>query len=210
MPRAFTTKRVRQKKNSDFSFANERREQTRLRGFTLVEVLVTVALSTILMLAISQLYVIYGRIIIFQQSSIAAALDGSNIMDAVRTAGLQATRIIATHTFSGTSYNSGTTTAIFELPAIDASGAIIPNGYDYIGIYASSTDAYRIVDAASGSARVSGEKRLTNVLGALSFTYDNSNFPSVTSVTVNATTSVILRGEVTQTHFHEDIYLRNL
>ncbi|MEK7114416.1 MAG: prepilin-type N-terminal cleavage/methylation domain-containing protein [Patescibacteria group bacterium] len=180
------------------------------RGFTLIEVLVTVALSAVLMLAITQLYVVYGRIVLFQKSSISVALGGSNIMDATRTAGLQAKRVVATHIFSGISYDSGTTTAIFELPAVDASGAIMAGAYDYIGIHASGTSAYRLVDAALGSSRVSGEKRLTDVLGALNFSYDDSNFPSVTSVTVDATTSAVVRGETTQVHLSGRIYLRNL
>lgn len=180
------------------------------RAFTLIEVLVTTALSAILILAITQFYIVFGRAILFQQASIDVALGGSSIMNAVRTAGLQAKRVIASRTFSGVSYDSGTTTAIFELPAVDASGAIVPGAYDYIGIYASSTGAYRLVEAAVGSARISGEKRLTDVLGALSFTYDNPDFPSVTSLTVDATTSATVRGEVTHTHLREHIYLRNL
>lgn len=180
------------------------------RAFTLIEVIITIALSTILMLAVTQLYDVYGRIILFQHSSITVALDGSTIMDAVRTAGMQASHVVTTHTFSGISYNSGTTTVLFELPAIDASGFTIPNEYDYMGIYASSTSVYRFIDTASGSSRISGEKRLTNVLNALSFTYDNPNFPSITSVMVDATTSIMVRGEAVQAHHHEHIYLRNL
>lgn len=180
------------------------------RAFTLIEVVITVALSAILMLAITQLYVVYGRVILFQKSSIDVALGASGIIDAARAAGLQAKQVVATHTFSGTVYTSGTTTALFELPAINASGAIVPNAYDYIGIYASGTDAYRLVDAAPGSSRLSGKKRLTGVLGALSFIYDNPSFPLVTSIIVNATTSAMVRGEMTQTHLRGHIYLRNL
>ncbi|MDO8566682.1 MAG: hypothetical protein Q7R58_00830 [bacterium] len=180
------------------------------RAFTLIETIITVTLFVILMLAITQLYIVYGRIITFQQSTIAVALGGSSIVDAARTAGLQAKQIVAEHTFSGISYKSGTTTALFELPAIDASGAVIPNAYDYIGIATSSTSAYHLVDAAPGSVRLSGEKQLTDVLEALSFTYDNPSFPSVTSITIDATTSAVVRGEITQTHLRGHIYLRNL
>lgn len=180
------------------------------RAFSLIEVVITVALSAILMLAITQLYVVYGRVILFQKSSIDVALGASGIIDAARTAGLQAKQVVATHTFSGVSYTSGTTTALFELPTIDASGAIVPNAYDYIGIYTSGTDAYRLVDAAPGSSRLSGTKRLTGVLNALSFVYDSPSFPSVTSIIVNATTSATVRGETTQTHLRGHIYLRNL
>ena len=180
------------------------------RGFTLIEIVITVALSAILMLAIAQLYVVYGRVITFQKSSINVALGGGSIIDVTRTAGMQAKQVVATHTFSGTDYTSGATTTIFELPAIDVSGAIIFNAYDYIGIYASGTNAYRLIDAAQGSARISGKKQLTNVLNALNFSYDNPSFPLVTSVTVNATTSATVKGETAQTHLRSHIYLRNL
>lgn len=45
--KGFTTKRARQKRNSDFSFANERKEQTRLCGFTLIETMVAVSILAI-------------------------------------------------------------------------------------------------------------------------------------------------------------------
>lgn len=180
------------------------------RAFTLVEVLITVALFAVLMFAVTQLYIVFGRVIVFQKASIDVALGGSSIMDNIRLAGLQADHIIASHVFSGISYNSGTTTAIFELPSINSSGSIIPGAYDYIGIYSSGTNAYRIIDTASGSARTGEYKQLTGVLNALSFTYDNPDFTLVTNVTANATTSVVVRGETTQTHLREHIYLRNL
>ncbi len=47
----FTTKRESQKRNSDFSFANERREQTQRHshgaGFTLIETMIAVAILTL-------------------------------------------------------------------------------------------------------------------------------------------------------------------
>ena len=180
------------------------------RAFTLIETLITIALFAVLMLAVTQLYAVYGRIISSQGSTLTVALGASGIIDAVHVAGLQADHVVATHAFPGISLDSGTTTVVFELPAIDASGAVLPNAYDYIGIYASGTDAYRVTDAASGSARASGTKRLTDVLEALLFTYDNISFPSVASLTVSATTSAATHGTTAQTHLQQHIYLRNL
>ncbi len=180
------------------------------RGFTFIETLITVALFAVLVLAVTQLYVVYGRIISFQGSSLNISLGASGVVDAVRTAGLQADHVVASHTFSGTVYNSGTTTAIFELPSVDASGAVLTNTYDYVGIYASSTNVYRVIDAAAGSARVSGTKQLTSALNALSFTYDNASFPLVASLTVDATTSATVQGNAAQVHLRDHIYLRNL
>lgn len=180
------------------------------RAFTLIESVIVVALFIVVMLGVMQLYIVFGRVITGQSASIGAVLDGSDIVDAARSAGLQARAVVAAHTFSGVSYSSGTTTIIFELPSVDSSGAPIPGAFDYIGIYASSTEAYRVIDAAQGSARVSGEKLLTSILGALNFTYDATSFPSVTSVTVDATTSAVVRGQAAYTHLHERVYLRNL
>lgn len=180
------------------------------RAFSLIEVLVAAALSAVLLLAVARLYVVYSRVMIAQKSSIETALGASGILDATRVAGMQARQVVAAHAFSGANYSSGPTTAIFELPAVDASGAIVGGAYDYVGIHASGTEAYRLVDAAPGSSRISGEKRLTAALDALSFTYDNPSFPSVTSVTVSATTSAAVREETIYAHLRERVDLRNI
>lgn len=180
------------------------------RAFTLIETVVTTALFAVLMLAITQLYIMYGRIVTFQQSAIGVSLGGSRIIDAVHATGLQAKNVIATRTFSGVAHNSGATEVVFEIPSIDASGAIISGSYDYVCIYSAGTDVYKIVEAAAGSTRVSETKRLSDVVDELNFTYDNASFPLVTSVSVNATTSATVRGELTQVHLRDHIYLRNI
>lgn len=180
------------------------------KAFTLIEVVVTIALFSILVLGVSELYLAFGRTITQQNATIRVTLGGSALMDAVRSAGLQAGHIVAAHTFSGMSLTSDSTTALFELPAVNASGSIIANTYDYIGIYASGANAYRVTDGAPGSVRLSGRKVLTDALDALSFTYDNSSFPAVTSFTAEATTSAAVRGQTMQTHLREHMYLRNL
>lgn len=45
--KGFITKRANQKGNSDFSFVSERREKTRLGGFTLVETMIAVTILTL-------------------------------------------------------------------------------------------------------------------------------------------------------------------
>lgn len=180
------------------------------RAFTLIEVVITIGLFVIVMLGTAQMYIVYGRMVVSQKAAISVVLDGSNIMDAVLSAARQADHVLATHTFSGVTYNSGVTTALFELPAYNTSGAIIANTFDYIGISASGASVYRIIDAAAGSARVSGSKQIAKVLEALSFTYDTDIFPSVTSVIVSATTSTTVREVTSWLHLQEHAYLRNL
>jgi len=180
------------------------------RAFTLIEIIITITLFVILVLGVSQLYIVFGRTVIQQNNRISITLGGSAIMDTLRDTSLQADHVITAHTFSGVDLSSDATTALFELPAVDASGLIIANTYDYVGVYASGTNVYRVIDGALGSSRVSGKKLLTNTLNALNFAYDAQSFPSVASVIVDATTSAIIRGQTIQTHLHEHLYLRNL
>lgn len=180
------------------------------RAFTLIEIVITIALFIIVILGMSELYIVYGRVITAQQSVIKTALDGSTIMSTTQLAAQQAEGVIASHLFSGIQYDSGTTTAIFELPSYDSSGTILAGVYDYIGISSSGSNVYRITDAAPGSARESGTKLLTNALGEIRFTYDAPTFSSVTSVIVDATTTDVVRGQVVQTHRQGHFYLRNI
>lgn len=180
------------------------------RAFTLIEIVITIAISTILILAITQLYALYGRTIASQEATIGVTLGASGIMEAVRAAGLQADHIVASHTFSGVTHSSSATTVIFELPAIDVSGAIIEGVYDYVGISASDTRVYRFIDAGPGSVRFSGTKILTSVLDAINFTYDNADLASAMSFTADATTTALVKGQTFKTHLREHIYLRNL
>jgi len=183
---------------------------TRLRAFTLVEVLITVALSVVLLLAITQLYVVYSRMTSLETASIGVSLSASSIMDTVHSAGLEALHIIPTHTFSGTFLETSATTSIFELQSIDASGSLIEGSYDYIGVYATGTNVYRVIDAAPGSSRLSGVKLLTSRLEGLTFAYDNADPMSATSFTVDATTSAAVHGKTTLAHLREHIHMRNL
>jgi len=178
-----------------------------LTGFTLIETVVIVALAVLLLLATVQLYLVYNRSLSAQKSTISVMLGSGNLADAVHTAALQADHVVASHTFSDLLLTTGTSTVVFELPTVDSSGSILDATFDYVGFYVSSTSAYRAVDAAVGSARASGTKQLTNVLQALTFTYNNATPSLVSNVTMDATTT---QAGATSNHIRKQTYLRNL
>lgn len=180
------------------------------RAFTLVETLIVVGLAAIVTMGAAQLSLVFGRMLGVQESALDVVLDASAVIDAVRSAGAQSSRVADTHSFFGVAYASATTTVIFELPAVDAAGAVIPSAFDYVGIHASGTDAYRFTDAATGSSRVSGTRLLANTLQELRFSYDSVSFPLVTKVVADATTTAAAGGGETQKHLRGVVYLRNL
>ncbi len=180
------------------------------RAFTLIETVIIVGLTAILMSAAAYLYVNFSTTYRFLDISLGVTGGAASIIEEAREAGMQASHFVASHDFSGTTYTSGTTTAIFELPSINASGVVVSGSFDYIGIHASGTEAFRFVDADAASSRDSGTKRLTDVLAALSFTYDDPSIVSATSVVVDATTTDTAYGETTESHVRSHIYLRNI
>lgn len=181
-----------------------------MRGFTLIETVVLIGVTTLIMVAISTLYVSYGRMYLAQIGLIEVTLGANAIVNAAHDAALQANQIVASHAFSGTTYTSGTTTAIFRLPAVDSAGVVLTGLYDHVAISASGTSAYQFTDAVSGSARTTGTKQLTDVLGALAFTYNTTNLTQATSTYIDATTTTTAHSQTAEIHLRERLYLRNL
>lgn len=210
MKRGFTTKQERRERNSDFSLANERWEKTRYSGFTLLETIITLAITVIALLALTNLFFVFNSIYGYQQAFMAAAGSSGAAINAFEAAVLPADQVLASHVFSGTTHTSSANTLVLELPAIDGSGNVIPSAKDYIVFYASSSNLYRLTQADALSARVSGLKKLSTTLQSLTFSYDNADFAKVTNVTTDIQTQAQFKQQAVQSHLQEQMYLRNM
>lgn len=181
-----------------------------LNAFSILEVVIVIALFSLLLIALFN--IIFGHYSIYnsQQATVDISNAARNIMNEVNTAALQANRVVTSHAFSGINYTTGTSTVIFELPSVDSAGNIIAGTYDYIGIVATGSTAYRFINAANGSTRVSGSRRLTSNLSTLTFTYDTANPAASAKVDVDVQTQRQVKNQTIQAHLHQQVYLRNL
>jgi prepilin-type N-terminal cleavage/methylation domain-containing protein len=179
------------------------------RGFSLIETVVVIAISAIVMLGVYEIYLTFGNSYLFQNAQINNASGAALFMNEFNDLSLQASSIATSRDVSGTTYTTGSTTLVYEIPAVNSSGDIVAAAYDYAIFHASSTDVYRILDANGSSARTSGTKRLSDTLSNLTFTYNDTATTSSTAVTADITTKTTVKSQNFSTRLIQQVYLRN-
>ena len=178
-------------------------------GFSLIETLILLAVSVAALIALVNVFFIFNSLYGYEQAFLKTAGSAGTAMNALQSSILQADAVLASSTFSGTTYTSTTTSIVLELPAIDASGNLILGAKDRVAFFASSTKLYRLTAAAGGSARVSGTTTLTSALQSISFTYSASDVAQSASTTVDLQTRLTYKQQVLSAHLREQWYLRN-
>ena len=175
-----------------------------------MEILISTVVVGLIAVVLFNIYKGYDTVFTVQQ--VRAEVNGSarEIADEFKKTALQANTILISHDFSGVTYGSGATTTVFKVPSIDGSGDIIAGTYDYMAFYASSTDAYKVTDAADASARASSTRHLSSTVYTLTFTYNNSNVALATSTDIEIRTQKIVRDQTFSAHIHETARLRNI
>lgn len=181
----------------------------RNKGFTLLESVVVVGVTALALGALANLFFIFNSMYGYERMFLAVAGSSGGAMNALEAAVLPTEAVLASHDFSGTVHSSATTTLVLMLPAVDSSGDIITGAKDYIAFHIASSTLYRTILADAQSVRISGTKQLSATLSSLSFTYDDSDFTRVKSVTVDIETQASFKGSVVQSRLHERLYLRN-
>lgn len=181
-----------------------------MKGFTLIESVVLIAVTTLALLALVNLFVVFNSLYGYQQAYTRTAGSALVAMSAFESAVLPADAVLASHAFSGTTYTTGTTTLVVELPSIDGSGNVISGTHDYIAFYVTGTTTLaRVVSANAGSARSSGTKILTTTLSALALTYSTADVTKATSTIVDIQTQSAFKQQTVSDHLRERLYLRN-
>lgn len=178
-------------------------------GFTLIEIVVGIGVISILIFSLLNLYLAYGSLYNFQNAELTTLSEGRTVMSEFTLFTIQAYRVVGNFTFSTTTYYSGTSTLVLQIPAIASDGSIISNIWDYIVFYPSGNNLYRQTQANAGSARVSGTKLLTSNLQSLSFTYDNIDFTQVQKVSIDLNLQKQDSKYTATSHLTEQLILRN-
>ena len=180
-----------------------------LRGFTMIETLIVAAIGVSMLIILTILIFNFNKTSTYQQALIASSGSASTLMRSIGSLVLPASAVLQAHTFSSATYTSTSTALVLEIPSIDNSGNVIANTYDYAVFYASSTKAYRLLEANVLSSRVSETKLLSSTINTLIFTYNNTDFTQVHTITVDVRTQTYAKEDVLSDHRREQFRLRN-
>lgn len=194
------------------SVRRRKRQTGRSLGMTLVETMVAIGVMTVILVVVSQVFAVNEDVLVKQ----LARIDNDNgaIFALKRLGELSrgATSVMTDQTINGTYYASSSTTLVLKLPAVDGSGNILADVFDYIAVYRdplATTKIYTDTWPGSGSMRVSGKKLLTAYNSTMTFSYNRAAAGQATRVSVFLINTQTKRGSTLTSRTWTSIFLRN-
>lgn len=181
------------------------------QGFTLIEIIIVIAIFSALMLGLLNLFDWHNKVYLLERADTQATGSARITMNNMTKYIAQASQVLASRTISGTTYTTGATTVVLQLPSFDTSGNLITNTNDYVVYNLSGTTLSQITELGSASsARYAGSKVMSQDVGTLSITYDTVDVTAATKVTINLRTQAVSRGSnMVDTQVTNTIFLRN-
>ncbi len=141
------------------------------RGMTLIELLIVVAISAIIMIALLSLYVA-GQRYFFNEDAKADAIEDSRMpMTWISRDVREALQVVASHG----SFTTDANTIVLEVPSVDpATGSLMTGSQDYI-IYRRNPSyperLERIIEAAAGTGRQNAKRVMADAVNAFGLIY---------------------------------------
>ncbi len=181
----------------------------REQGFTLVELIIVLAICTVLMLGFLSLFEWHQKIYTLEQADVRATSAVRTTLNHMSLYIAQGYEIKATRNVSGTDYTTSSNTVILQLPSVNSSGNVIAATFDYIVFYLDDGSIYQLIEAGSGSTRDSGSKLLADNVNAFTLTYNNGDVSLASEVTIDLQTQIPIRGSTVDARVIDTIFLRN-
>jgi len=188
---------------------NKIRRVSAKKAFTLMELVIVVTFTALFMIVLSRFFGNYWKSFNFMKATVEVTWSGGRVMTETSRAIRQADMVVASKVISGTTYTSGAGSLVLELPSIDSSGNILSGKNDYIVFYKSGSNIYMLTSGAAGSARASGQEKLSKTAQSLVFSYDNTDLSQAKKVDVDVQNLQQLGNQTNNSHLHQQINLYN-
>lgn len=179
------------------------------RGFTILELLISIAILSIISVIISTIAIRSGIIFEKQTGLVEVRLSNRFVLDEVATQVRAAKQVEGSFTGNGQNFTTGTTTLILKLPSVDSSGSTISGAFDRVVFYLDGARIFKKVFPDATSKRPKTTQILTATVKNLNFSYNNVSIASASAVSVNLTTTKTLPSGVQENSDKIEAVLRN-
>lgn len=179
------------------------------RGFTIIETIVSVGIFALLIVVLFDLYREYGTLFSLGDTEYSTANAARVAIADWSTYTRQAHRVLASQTINGALYSSATGAVVLQLPAINVSGDVVPNRWDYLAYFTTGTFFERALQADPSSARVSTTTVVATSVVSSTFAYDNSDLTKVKTVTLDVSSTLQENHLSATNHLKHQAVLRN-
>lgn len=179
-------------------------------GFSIMEVVIVIALFIVLLLGLLSVYDWQQRVYNLEMANIAATGGARTIMNNFSEDIPQAVTVVNSYAFAAGTYTSGGNGLVVQLPVVDSSGNLVSDQYDYVAYYLDGSRLMKLTQAHASSQRNSGLRELSANVQTLNLAYNNGDPAQASTVAIDLTTSAVVRGasEAT-TSLSETFFLRN-
>lgn len=184
-----------------------------IRGMTIIETLVSLFVGIILVVALTQSFVILLRLNDAQKIVSRLTLHADRGIARIAKVTQESKQILANAVILGTTYTTSATELVLQVPSVNASGQLINGSFDTVAYRRnpSSTDQLlEITDGQTGSIRTDGTRIVSQFVTNLIFRYNNSTPTSATIVTVFIKTGSTVHGTPKESANQTTVKLRNL
>ncbi|HEX5430102.1 MAG TPA: prepilin-type N-terminal cleavage/methylation domain-containing protein [Patescibacteria group bacterium] len=154
-------------------------------AFTLIEVIITIALTVMIVAVIANMFLTQSRLYRSQNAkldtsaSVRAGLD--SIDDDVRAAD----QVLASYS----TFTASSQTLILQIQSVDSTQALVADTYDYVVYTLSGTDLTRQIFPDAASVRIATTRTVARHVSDLSFVLNSADYADVTEVATSLTSS---------------------
>lgn len=155
----------------------------RPRGLTLIETIVVISIFAVVSIVIGSIYIGHSKLYTAESGAADVKLQKSIFIKNIEEAAANASGLVASYTFGGNLRSSTSSTAIFQLPAIDSNENIIPDKFDYEVFYREESRVFAEVSADAASQRKNQKRQLADTAQNLIFQYNSAAPQDATVIT---------------------------
>ena len=165
--------------NSKNTTANCKLATDNSKGLTLIEILVAMGIAAVVGVLLVVVIVSSAGLFSNQSSKVQTGLNSNDVLTAFRSSIKQANAVASQFVSGQTTYTTGVSQLVLQVPAIDSSNNIISNTYDYFVFYLDQNYLHFKVFPDVLSSRETTDRIFSNSVDSFKLQYFNSATPPV-------------------------------